>query len=185
LKLELKIELFDNRTRVPVAELANFTLTPALTKISVSMNGTWPWSAAASRLEVRLAIRPTFSRASLVSSTDQSPFSSSTPAPAPSPSPRATVTKWKLEGQAVKGKGPSRETTVELVNVVEIDGTGRVGDQWVKAKLVGSSDSSSTSSSSSLVLSFGHFNESLLYDPSTCLHSPRRSGVAAVPDNDG
>jgi hypothetical protein len=167
LELELQFDLFDNTTVVSVADLANLTLTPALTKLSVRMRGAWPWSAAASRLEVRLAIRPTFSSALLVSSTEHS---SSSPS-------RGIVTTWRLEGQAVEEKGLTRETTVELVDVVELDGTGLVGDQWVRAKLVGSSDSSSTSSSasSSLVLSFGRFNESLLYDPSTCLLS-RRSG---------
>jgi hypothetical protein len=164
LELELQFDLFDNTTVVSVADLANLTLTPALTKLSVRMRGAWPWSAAASRLEVRLAIRPTFSRALLVSSTEHS---SSAPS-------RGNVTTWRLEGQAVEEKGLTRETTVELVDVVELDGTGLVGDQWVRAKLVGSS-STSSSASSSLVLSFGHFNESLLYDPSTCLLS-RRSG---------
>jgi hypothetical protein len=32
------------------------------------------------------------------------------------------VTKWRLEGQAVEEKGLTRETTVELVDVVELDG---------------------------------------------------------------
>jgi hypothetical protein len=67
---------------------------------------------------------------------------------------------------------------VRLLNVVELDGEGRVGDQWVTTNLVGTNSSSPPGSSSSLVLSFAHFNESVVYDP--CMFSPSLSLLLRV-----
>jgi hypothetical protein len=161
MEVALQFDLFGTTTEVLVSDLVNLTVTPALAKLSVKAivhrvnNVSWEWLAAASRLEVRLAVRPTFSHAVLVNTTAS--------ASGPTNSTNATVTWWRLEGTGLQ----RHQTKVRRVNVVKNDGIGRVGDQWVMANLVGYNSSSSSSSSSSLVLSFGQFNDSVAYDPGT------------------
>jgi hypothetical protein len=173
LEVALQFDLFHQTTEVSVADLVNLTVTPALAKLSVKSeihiirSDPWEWKAAESWLEVRLAVTPTFSSAVVVSNITSSSSSSTTSEPA------ATVTTWRLEGL-----GPEREATVRLVNVVELDGVGRVGDQWVRANLVGTTNATSSSSSSSLVLSFANFNKSVSYDPGTWIVSLPFSSLA-------
>jgi hypothetical protein len=110
---------------------------------------------------MRLAIDPTFTRALLVDT-----VTGTTTNTEGGGGGVARATTWRLEGQKpANGSSQSMATTVRLVNVVEMDGKTRVGDQWITHTLVPANKHTPSSSSSGLVVSFGQFNESVSYDP--------------------
>jgi hypothetical protein len=155
--MEMQFDLFDNTTSLVLNDLVNLTITPSLTKFSLRMRGRWPWRSSESRLELRMTINPTFSRAVLINTVNGTTASNNESV--------ARATTWRLEGQkAAGGLKRSVATLVRLVNVVELDGETRVGDEWIIYSLAPASTNSS-SSSSGLVVSFGQFNDSLSYDP--------------------
>jgi hypothetical protein len=155
--MEMQFDLFDNTTNLLLSDLVNLVMTPSLTKFSLRMRGRWPWRSSESRLELRMTINPTFSRAVLINTVNGTTTSNNQSV--------ARATTWRLEGQkAAGGLKRSVATLVRLVNVVELDGETRVGDEWIIYSLAPASTNSS-SSSSGLVVSFGQFNDSLSYDP--------------------
>jgi hypothetical protein len=152
--MEMQFDLFDNTTNLLLSDLVNLVMTPSLTKFSLRMRGRWPWRSSESRLELRMTINPTFSRAVLVDTGNGTATSNNESV--------ARATTWRLEGQkAAGGLKRSVATLVRLVNVVELDGETRVGDEWISSAL----QPATSKSSSGLVVSFGQFNDSLSYDP--------------------
>jgi hypothetical protein len=166
--VELEVFLFDEATNVSIGDMATFTVLPSFTKISLAITS-WPWTTSdASRLEVRLAVSPPFS--SVIQ-----------PSPSALPSPggvsrsvrqgdtndgggdgTATMT---LTGQASSDGKRSLSTMVRFVSVVELDG------ELVQSSLMDATTDpvrfGADSNTSSIVLSFRHFNSSLSYDPGT------------------
>jgi hypothetical protein len=161
--LEVQFDLFNSTGSISLGdsaddELVNLTVTPSFTKLSVRMRGQWPWQSAESRLLLRMAIDPAFTRALLTHTSSGTTASPATNSSSPS---KARETTWRLEGQKpANGLKRSLTTLVRLVNVVEMDSEWHVGDEWITYAFEPNNESSA------LVLSFGRqFNESLSYDP--------------------
>jgi hypothetical protein len=183
-RVELAVFLFDEATNVSIGDMTSFTVLPSFTKISLAITS-WPWTTSnASRLEVRLAVSPPFSGVIQ-------------PSPSALPSPggvsrsvrqgdtndgggdgTATLT---LTGQASSDGKRSLSTVVRFVSVVELDGKLVQPQSNTDDPVWFSADSNT----SSIVLSFRHFNSRLSYDPGTTRHDYMRSvHVAQVTELD-
>jgi hypothetical protein len=185
-RVELEVFLFDEATNVSIGDMATFTVLPSFTKISLAITS-WPWATSdnASRLEVRLAVNPPFS--SVIQ-----PSPSALPSPGGGVSRRsarqagndgggdgtATLT---LTGQASSDGKRSLSTMVRFVTVVELDGKLVQPQSNMDDPVRFSADANT----SSIVLSFRHFNSRLSYDPGTTRHDYMRSvHVAQVTELD-
>jgi hypothetical protein len=149
-QLQLRYFLFDLPTNIsfidanassPAGPVDPLLITPDLAKMSVALQD-WPWLPQADgdhhELVLRFTISPPFT--SFVRRND---------------TPQAGITTLELAGQ----HAGEVTTTLRLVDVVELDGQAVVGP----AKVTFDVDPTS----SQLVLRFGHFNSTLLYDPGT------------------
>jgi hypothetical protein len=153
--LQLQWYLFDAATNVSLGGDVSFGTSPAYTKLTVRL-ANWPWPAYTGsatddgRAEVRITINP--------------PFTGSTPKSGGGGS-SSYLKEFGLSGQTTDYTAGSVSTSVRLVEAVEIDG------QLIP--LTGADSNASRppveywldGATSQLVLSFGRFNSTVVYDP--------------------
>lgn len=153
--LQLQWYLFDAATNVSLGGDVSFGTSPAYTKLTVRL-ANWPWPAYTGRAsddgraEVRITIDP--------------PFTGSTPKSGGGGSGSSYLKEFGLSGQTTDYTAGSVSTSVRLVDAVEIDGqliplagldsnTRPPVEYWLDG------------ATSQLVLSFGRFNSTVVYDP--------------------
>jgi len=157
--VEMEVFLFDEATNVSISDLASFTVLPALTKVAIRISS-WPWLSTndnSSRLEVRLAVSPSFTNVT---------YPASSPPAGPVPSKRqdassSGLTSLILGGQRSSDGKRALSTEVRFVSVVEFDGVVQGPSGVGRAPVEFGADVET----SSLVLSFGHFAANMSYDP--------------------
>jgi hypothetical protein len=161
--VEMEVFLFDEATNVTIGDLASFTVLPALTKVALSVS-LWPWLStgdnSSSRLEVRLAVSPAFTKVTYPSPppVEEEPVATKRVQEASS----SGLTSLLLGGQRSSDGKRALTTEVRFVSVVELDGV------VVQAPSGGGRapvEFGADVESSSLVLSFGHFAANMSYDP--------------------
>lgn len=174
--LALQYFVFANTTTIDLGSSAaagpvKFDVAPAFTKFTLTL-ADWQWQSAddaSERAEARVAIRPTFTGFTEVASTS------------------AHVREFVLSGQTGQtygggGQSGTASTRLRLVEAVTVDGALEVvSTRNATAAKSGRLWFALDTATSELVLSFGRFNSSLVYDPGT-YHSFLES---ACLDDDG
>ncbi|ELR19664.1 uncharacterized protein ACA1_199360 [Acanthamoeba castellanii str. Neff] len=152
--LPTNISFIDANTSSPAGPVDPLLITPDLAKMSVALQ-VWPWLPQAEgdhhELVLRFTISPPFT--SFVRRND---------------TPQAGITTFELSGQ----HAGEVTTTLRLVDVVELDGQAVLGPAKVSFDV--------DPATSQLVLRFGHFNSTLLYDPGTQSIAPSTSPLVMV-----
>lgn len=161
--LALQYFVFANTTTIDLGSSAasgpvKFDVAPAFTKFTLTLTD-WQWQSpddASERAEARVAIRPVFTGFTEVASTS------------------AHVREFVLSGQTGQtyggggGQGGSASTRLRLVEAVTVDGVLEVvSTRNATAAKSGRLWFTLDTATSELVLSFGRFNSSLVYDPGT------------------
>jgi hypothetical protein len=134
-QVELQFYLFDSATNISLGDL-NFDVLPSLAKFSIRLFS-WPWASPSDSIEMRMKINPSFLNFTRQPNT-----------------PKAGVTTFVLEGP--QSAAQNTKTQLRLVDTVEVDGV-QVNSGGVQFDM--------DPTTSELVLSFGFFNSSLVYDP--------------------
>jgi hypothetical protein len=160
--LRLQLYIFNRSSNITLDRLLAYNTTPAYSKMTLSISH-WPWleaeQHAADRLQVRLRITP--------------PFNGTLQAGNES---NGLVQTFTLTGQALPPfiekllNGRQLVRRVRLVDAVELDSQVVVTNTSALSMLGAERskvDFALNITTSELVLSFGHFNSTLVYDPGT------------------
>lgn len=158
--LRLQLYIFNRSLNITLDRLLAYNTTPAYSKMTLSISH-WPWleaeQHAADRLQVRLRITP--------------PFNGTLQAGNES---NGLVQTFTLTGQALPPfiekllNGRQLVRRVRLVDAVELDSQVVVTNTSALSMLGAERskvDFALNITTSELVLSFGHFNSTLVYDP--------------------
>jgi hypothetical protein len=171
--LRFQLYVFNRPTNVTLDRLLSYKVLPAYAKFTLSVTN-WPWLDAQDntddRLQLRVRIGPPFNGSVQYSNESD-----------------GLVQTFTLTGQALPPfiekllNGRKLVRRIRLVDAVEIDGeliksnrSALLGAERSKVEFV------LNSNTSELVLSFGRFNSTLVYDPGTLLPRPARWKVATT-----